>query len=153
MKETSPAPREMKSMRSGTMKGETGMTKKKAKPGLNELPPVKPWCYRVARTAAKKYGARENWPQTWREKCTNARRAKRRQQDNPAIEELLLIAESKAGGLEGQIARAKLRVLKMQQHISAEAMRSQILARLMRASARRNSKVREDDAGERNEEP
>ena len=25
-------------------------------------PPIKPWCYRVGRTASKKFGARENWP-------------------------------------------------------------------------------------------
>ncbi|MEQ1652295.1 MAG: hypothetical protein ABL897_07400 [Hyphomicrobium sp.] len=113
------------------------MSKEKVKAGLNETPPVKPWCYRVGRTGAKKFGARENWPRQWRDARTKARRSKRVDPGEQAIEELLLIAQSKAGGLEGQIARAKLRAMKTERDVSAEEIRQQICDRLTRPGNRR----------------
>lgn len=129
------------------------MSRKKTKSIASETPPAKPWCYRVGRTGAKKFGARENWPSDWREARAKKRRAHRTHDGERAVAELLLIAESKQGGLEGQIARAKLRALKKERHITAEAMRSQIIARLTRANARRNSKACEDKTPDGNEEP
>jgi hypothetical protein len=102
-----------------------------------ETPPVKPWCFRVARTSAKKYGARENWPSERREALTQRRREKRAETGDPRIEKLQLIAESKMGGIEGRIARWKLRVLKMQEHRSAEEMRRKIVEKIERVRAQR----------------
>lgn len=60
---------------------------------------------------------------------------------------MLLIAESKMGGLEGRIARAKLRALKKQRQVTADMLRRQILARLLRARA---SPERDNKADEHN---
>ena len=104
------------------------MTIKKVK--ATALPAIKPWCFRVTRTGAKKYGARENWPLEQRQKRAGARRAKRNTRGDPTEYELLLRAEAKTGGIEAQIARMKLRALKAYKRVDAEQMRRQICERL-----------------------
>ena len=102
-----------------------------------ETPPVKPWCHRVAQRTAKKFGAPENWPLDPRRVRAQDRRARRKAKADPTMEEILLIAETKLGGFEGRIARAKLRALKLQRHHTAEQMRKKIADRLMRLHAER----------------
>lgn len=100
-------------------------------------PPVKPWCYRVGRTASKKFGARENWPAERRVELNGRRREKRAQKCDAGIEEMLLIAKSKMGGTDGRVARLELRALKRKRAISAEAMRREISERMERLRLQR----------------
>ncbi len=85
------------------------MTKPKPKPETNSLPPIKPWCFRVALTTAKKRGARENWPRDVRDARAAKRKAKRKERRDPKEEEMWLRAESKRGGIDADVARKKQR--------------------------------------------
>lgn len=100
-------------------------------------PPVKPWCYRVGRTASKKFGARENWPVERRVELNARRREKRAQKRDAGIEEMLLIAKSKLGGADGRVARLELRALKMRRQDSGNDLRRKIAQRLERLHAQR----------------
>ena len=108
------------------------MTKPKNKTETNEIPSMKPWCFRVTRTGAKKYGARENWPRDMRDARTTKRKAKRNARRNPTEEELWLRVESKMGGVEARIARIKLNALRQKKHISAEELRRELVTRIER---------------------
>lgn len=107
-----------------------------------ETPPVKPWCFHSARVAAKKFGARENWPRERREARTAERRNRKKTKGERSAEEWLLIAETKMGGIDAKIARAKLRALKVQRHESAEGLRAAIYKRLERLHAQREQAER-----------
>ncbi len=106
------------------------MTKPKSKTETNSLPPIKPWCFRVTRTSAKKYGARENWPRDVRDARTAKRKAKRSARRDPKEEEMWLRAESKRGGIDADVARMKLRALKQRKIIDAEELRRELVTRI-----------------------
>ena len=95
-----------------------------------DIPTIKPWCFRVTRTGAKKYGARENWPLEQRHELTSARKAKRAKRGDPSDEELRLRIVAKLGGIDGKIARLKLRATKQEKHHKAEDLRRDIAERL-----------------------
>lgn len=104
------------------------------------LPPAKPWCFRVTRTGAKKYGARENWPRDMRNARSAKQLAKRSAHRDPTEEELWLRAEIKAGGLEAQVARMKLRAIKQRKKIDAEDIRRELAERIARLRVSRGVK-------------
>lgn len=95
-------------------------------------PTVKPWCYRVGRTGAKTFGARENWPAPRGAAGSRRKHAKSPKGMPVAVEKLLLIAEAKAGGIEGRIAHLKLKALKMDHKVTAEHLCNKIADRLTR---------------------
>ena len=106
------------------------MSKPKPKTETNSLPPIKPWCFRVALTTAKKRGARENWPRDVRDARTAKRKAKRSARRDPKEEEMWLRAESKRGGIDADVARMKLRALKHRKIIDAEELRRELVTRI-----------------------
>ncbi len=111
------------------------MTKPKTnetKTEMSEIPSMKPWCFRVTRTGAKKYGARENWPNERRDARTAKRKAKRNARRDPTEEEMWLRAESKSGGIEAHVARMKLRALKQRKIINAEELRRELVTRIVK---------------------
>ena len=108
------------------------MSKPKPKTETNSLPPIKPWCFRVALTTAKKRGARENWPRDVRDARTAKRKAKRNARRDPTEEEMWLRAESKSGGIEAHVARMKLRALKQRKIINAEELRRELVTRIVK---------------------
>lgn len=103
----------------------------------NETPPIKPWCFRVTRTGAKKHGARENWPREMRAERARTRKEKSDARGDPTVEEFRLRAECKSGGIEAKIARMKLSALKQNRRVCAEAMRKELADRIQRFRASR----------------
>lgn len=113
------------------------MIKLKAKTETSGLPPIKPWCFHVTRTGAKKHGARENWPSDTRQARARSRKEKSDARGDPTEAEFRLRAECKTGGIEAKIARMKLRALKKYKRVCAEELRKELAERIERFRASR----------------